>query len=296
MLPLFENVCWVGLFNIQTPRFSHRESPATHVFLKSEEKNMSEEAKTDETYKEGTGNMSESNTDVSGTDTSSAAQQDEAVSSKKKKEPMSVSRRTLVIGVGSTIALLGMGSLRYIGHNPLVRPPGGQDESHLVSACIRCEKCYEACPRHVIVPAHIEDGLLGMRSPMLNFDSNYCDFCAEEDNGEPLCVRACPTRALSLVDGATAYDTILGLAVIDQRQCLAYRDTGCRYCYDACTEAGYEAIELTNEGANPRPVVHEDKCVGCGACQSVCVSLKAGSIVEGVTERAIIVKPLSTLE
>ncbi|MFR5091294.1 MAG: 4Fe-4S binding protein [Adlercreutzia equolifaciens] len=46
-----------------------------------------------------------------------------------------------------------------------------------MSGCIRCERCYEACPRQAIVPAKIEDGLLGMRSPMLDFNTrNYCDF------------------------------------------------------------------------------------------------------------------------
>ena len=89
-----------------------------------------------------------------------------------------ITRRGLFIGVGSTVALLGLGGLRYAGHNPLNRPPGGADEAHLVSGCIRCERCYEACPRQAIVPAKIEDGLLGMRSPMLDFNTgNYCDFC-----------------------------------------------------------------------------------------------------------------------
>ena len=93
-----------------------------------------------------------------------------------------ITRRGLFIGVGSTVALLGLGGLRYAGHNPLNRPPGGADEAHLVSGCIRCERCYEACPRQAIVPAKIEDGLLGMRSPMLDFNTgNYCDFCYEEN-------------------------------------------------------------------------------------------------------------------
>lgn len=219
--------------------------------------------------------------------------EEDETSKKREKEPMSVSRRTLFIGVGSTAALLGLGALRYAGHSPLVRPPGGQDESRLVSACIRCEKCYEACPRKVIVPAHIEDGLLGMRSPALNFDANYCDYCADENGGEPLCVKVCPTEALRLPVDATAETTLLGLAVIDESQCLAYRDTGCRYCYDACP---YEAVELVGEGSNPRVIVLADACNGCGACESVCVSLKAGSIVSGVQERAIVVKPLETLE
>lgn len=211
----------------------------------------------------------------------------------RARRPMSVSRRSLFIGVGGTVALMGLGALRYAGHAPLNRPPGGQDESHLVSACIRCEKCYEACPRGVIVPAHIEDGLLGMRSPTLNFDENYCDYCADENGGVPLCVETCPTEALQLPADATAETVIIGLAVIDESQCLAYRDTGCRYCYDACP---YEAIELSTEGANPRPTVVEDKCNGCGACESVCVSLKAGSIVSGATERAVVVRPLDSLE
>lgn len=220
------------------------------------------------------------------------SEEDEA-SKKRAKEPMNVSRRSLVIGVGSTAALLGMGALRYAGHTPLVRPPGGQDEAHLVSACIRCEKCYEACPRKVIVPAHIEDGLLGIRSPALDFDANFCDYCADENGGEPLCVKVCPTEALRLPSGATAETTLLGVAVIDESQCLAFRDTGCRYCYDACP---YEAIELTGESSNPRVAVLPEKCNGCGACESVCVSLQNGSISEGATARAIVVHPLDEVE
>lgn len=211
---------------------------------------------------------------------------------KKDGKPSGVSRRSLFIGVGSAAALLGIGALRYVGHNPICRPPGGQDEAHLVSACIRCEKCYEVCPRRVIVPAHIEDGLLGMRSPTLNFDDDYCDYCQEENGGDPLCVRVCPTEALALVAGATVTTAIIGLAVIDESQCLAYRDTGCRYCYDACP---YEAIELTDDARNPRPWVIADRCNGCGACESVCVSLKAGAIASGATERAIVVKSLDVV-
>ena len=294
---MFENVCWVGLCSyICGFAFRKCESPAIHAFLcRRGEKNMSENAILDTSAQAENALKDKANTAKEDAKASKekAAAKTSAPSSKKKKEPMSVSRRTLVIGAGSTIALLGFGALRYVGHNPLVHPPGGQNEAHLVSACIRCEKCYEACPRKVIVPAHIEDGLLGMRSPMLNFDDNYCDFCAEENGGDPLCVRACPTQALVLETGASAKNIILGLAVIDEKQCLAYRDTGCRYCFDACAEAGYDAIELTSGGANPHPVVLNEKCVGFGACESVCVSLKAGSIVAGVTERAIVVKPLS---
>ena len=200
----------------------------------------------------------------------------------------SLTRRTLCIGVGATVAMAGLGALRYVGSEPLVRPPGGQDEARLVSACIRCEKCYEACPRGVIVPAHIEDGLLGMRSPALKFDADFCDYCADENGGEPLCVKVCPTEALALPADATAETTIIGKAVLIREWCLAWdKNNGCRFCYDACP---YEAIELDENG---RPVVVPDNCNGCGACQSVCVSQKEGSYTTGATSRAIIVVPES---
>lgn len=143
----------------------------------------------------------------------------------------------------------------------------------------------------MIVPAKLEDGLLGMRSPMLDFETEYCDFCQEENGGVPKCVEVCPTEALVLPVGATAQSTIIGRAVIDQSTCLAYRDTGCRECYDACP---YEAIELTDVSINPHPYVIEDKCNSCGACEFSCVSMKAGLLTTtGATRRAITIQSVS---
>jgi ferredoxin-type protein NapG len=229
---------------------------------------------------------------------SEAASSSDACATTAEKVGRGISRRGLFIGAGSTAVLLGLGALRYAGHNPICRPPGGQDESSLVSACIRCERCYEACPRGVIYPAKIEDGLLGMRSPALDFDrGNYCDFCYEENGGKPQCIAACPTNALELLAGASVGnpetkergDVILGQAVIDESTCLAYRLTGCLACYDACP---YGAIGVLNEGTpNPLPYVIEEKCNGCGACQAACLSLQSGSIKS--SQKAIIVEPVS---
>lgn len=210
---------------------------------------------------------------------------------RKDADAAGISRRGLFVGAAGTAVLLVLGGLRYAGHSPLCHPPGGQDEAHLVSACIRCQRCIEACPRGVLVPAHIEDGLLGMRAPTFNFDNNYCDFCQESNGGKPRCVEVCPSGALDLEDGATPQSTVMGKAVIDTATCLAYRDTGCRFCYDACP---YEAIQLTSDKSTPKPFVITDSCNGCGACESVCVSLKAASIAQNATERAIKVRPLES--
>jgi ferredoxin-type protein NapG len=201
-----------------------------------------------------------------------------------------ISRRNACIGLGATAVLAALGGVRIASAEELVRPPGGQDENHLIASCVRCEKCYEVCPQAVIKPAHLENGFVSMRTPIMNFDDNWCDWCEEANNGEPLCVSCCPTGALSLPSDAEAETTILGKAVLNTDWCLAYRLIGCRFCYDACP---YEAIELDSEN---RPVVIPDKCCGCGACEAVCVSLENGSITVGATSRAIVVVPTSEVE
>lgn len=208
----------------------------------------------------------------------------------EEKTNAGLTRRNLCLGIGGAAAMVALGGLKYVGSRSIIRPPGGQDEDRMISACIRCEKCYEICPRNVIKPAHIEDGVLNMRTPTFDFSENWCDWCAEENGGVPLCVEACPTEALSLPAGATVENTIIGKAVINTNWCLAYKLIGCRFCYDACP---YEAMVLDDIN---RPVVLTDLCNGCGACESVCVSLQNGSIAEGATALAIVVHPLSELE
>ena len=42
--------------------------------------------------------------------------------------------------------------------------------------------------------------------------------------------------------------------------------------------------------------INEGLCNGCGACESVCVSLQNGSISSGARERAIVIRPLEAIE
>lgn len=204
--------------------------------------------------------------------------------SEEKKE--GITRRSFAVGVVGTCALLGMGGLKYVGSAAICRPPGGQDEDRIISLCLHCEKCREVCPKTAIGVAHIEDGILNMRTPKMNFNLGWCDYCAESHDGVPQCVASCPTQALLLPEGATAETVIIGKAEINHDWCLGWLLMDCRYCVDVCP---YDAIELDE---NKRPVVIEDKCNGCGACENVCVSLKNGSINSEATDRAIVVKPV----
>ena len=207
------------------------------------------------------------------------------MSEEKRPRIAGMDRRTFCVGAGcvGALAVLGAG-LNLAGSRPLVRPPGGQNEQRLISQCVRCEKCLTVCPHRVITPAHIEDGLVAMRTPQLNFEESYCDWCEQANGGVPLCEQACPTGALSLSADATRENTVMGVAVLDDEQCLAWRMLKCRFCFDACE---FDAIELDEFD---RPTVVKDRCVGCGACEAVCVSMQNGSIGAGATERAIIVR------
>lgn len=218
---------------------------------------------------------------------------DVAVADAESTEPVEeektyagMTRRTLCLGVGGAAVLLGMGGLKLVGSTPVVRPPGGQDEDRLLSACIRCEKCLEICPHDIIVPSHIENGILGVRTPTLDFSAKWCDWCAEANGGEPLCVKVCPTEALSLPEAATPENTILGIAVLKKEYCLAHKVISCRFCYDACE---FDAIKLDKDNI---PYVINDACNGCGACESVCVSLQNSSIDDAMTTRAIVIEPV----
>lgn len=187
--------------------------------------------------------------------------------------------------------MLGLGgAVKIAGAEPLCRPPGGQDEDHFIGTCLRCEKCREVCPNGVIRPAHLEDGLINMRTPTLNFKLGICDYCQESFDGVPQCVRVCPTEALRLPADATPESVIIGKAIIKEEWCLGWQLKGCRKCYDACP---YEAIELDE---NARPLVILDNCNGCGICENVCVSMKNAALVTGATDRAILVKPAEIVD
>ena len=60
------------------------------------------------------------------------------MSEDERKAPPVISRRNVVLGVGSAAVVLGLGGFRYLPTTPILRPPGGQDEDQVIAACFRC--------------------------------------------------------------------------------------------------------------------------------------------------------------
>ncbi|MDR1014593.1 MAG: 4Fe-4S dicluster domain-containing protein [Coriobacteriales bacterium] len=209
----------------------------------------------------------------------------------RRAAPRGISRRGLLAGAAGAALLLGLGGVARAtaGDTVPLRPPGGQGEQRFIAACIHCDRCRGVCPRGVIGTCGIEDGIVNMRTPTLDFHvatakayrrgaahadqeavlakpyealldaggSGFCDFCM-------LCAKNCPTGALAAFDPDRHW---IGEARIVPRSCIAFDKLGgCRKCVDYCP---FGAISL-DEGK--RPVVQPEKCNGCGVCENICPS------------------------
>lgn len=187
--------------------------------------------------------------------------------------PPLISRRGFLLGGAGAVSMVAVGGMGAAlpAEAGLVRPPGGQDESVLLGACIKCDRCRSACPNNVVDVAALEDGLLNARTPKLNFRKGYCDFCQGHDGLR--CVASCPTGAISA--GFDPWSDKLGMAVVDESECLLYR-SGSHYCSKPCIDAcEYDAFRYDEDTG--QLVVAEDRCNGCGACEHACISSSYGS-------------------
>ncbi len=156
-----------------------------------------------------------------------------------------------------------------------IRPPGALPEDRFLGACIRCGLCVRACPYDTLDLARLGESIaVGM--PYFVARRIPCEMCEDIP-----CVVGCPTGALdkSLTDITAAR---MGLAVLlDHENCLNYRGLRCDVCYRVCPLID-EAITLdvqvnvrTGKHTLFLPVVHSERCTGCGKCEKSCVLEKA---------------------
>ncbi|MCP4725661.1 MAG: 4Fe-4S dicluster domain-containing protein [bacterium] len=155
----------------------------------------------------------------------------------------------------------------YIQTNYL-RPPGALEEKKFVEACINCIACAESCPRGCIkfFTGSLEKKVFP-HTPYIIAADNACDLCLK-------CTLVCPTGALMPMDDPEKVN--MGIAVLEEDLCLPYINRGgCGACYTICP---LNAVRLDMQRY---PEVIEDKCVGCGLCEEVCiVKVKAIRVIK----------------
>ncbi len=183
-----------------------------------------------------------------------------------------ITRRGLVIGaagLGAMIAVGGVGRA-FAGDGSIVRPPGAQDEARFLGLCIKCDRCRSACPKGAIGVGHLEDGIANARTPVMNFDRGYCDFCEGLDGFR--CVLNCPTAAIA--PGFDPQTDMMGVAVVDTTQCLLYRSAAAKCSKECIQFCPYNAVWQNEAGGL---TVDTKACNGCGICHYMCPSASYGS-------------------
>jgi len=181
-----------------------------------------------------------------------------------------------VLKTACGVGLLGLGLGLYSNRASslpahYLRPPGALPEHDFLGACIRCGLCVRDCPFDMLYLGKVgQDVPTG--TPYFIAREKACEMCEDIP-----CVAACPTNALSheLKD---INDARMGLAVlVDQETCIAFLGLRCEVCYQICPIKD-KAISLErqhNERSGKHalfiPVVHSDRCTGCGKCEEACI-------------------------
>ena len=175
----------------------------------------------------------------------------------------------------------------------LITPPGSLSIRNLRSHCTACQLCIDSCPNDVLRPSSSLDRFM---QPEVSFERGYC---------RPECNRCsdvCPTGAIQpiTIEARTAIQ--VGHAVWIKENCIPVTDEKpCGLCARKCPAQAIQMVPLQSgvyldghrwkdaDGQEiPRekllliPVVNEEKCIGCGACENLCPSRPFSAIyVEG---------------
>lgn len=155
----------------------------------------------------------------------------------------------------------------------LVRPPGALPEKEFLGRCVRCGECMKVCIGNGLQPTFLAAGLEGMFSPRLKARTGYCEFNCT------LCGQVCPTGALKELTMSQKHKTKIGNVFFDKNRCLPYaRGVPCIVCEEHCPTSDKaiqfrEAQVLNDKGEEvtvKQPYVIDDRCVGCGICETKC--------------------------
>ncbi len=156
---------------------------------------------------------------------------------------------------------------------PLV-PPGARSLRQFSRRCTGCQVCVAKCPNGVLRPS---SDLATFMQPRMSYERGYC---RPECN---VCSVVCPAGAIEHIDLSEKSSIVIGHAVWVADRCVVNAEgVKCGNCARHCPMG---AIAMVKHPDNPDlriPAVHEDRCIGCGACEHVCPTRPLSAIyVEG---------------
>ncbi len=144
---------------------------------------------------------------------------------------------------------------------PIV-PPGARSLRQFSRRCTGCQVCVAKCPNGVLRPS---TDITSLMQPRMSYERGYC---RPECN---VCSTVCPAGAIEQIDLPEKSSIVIGHAVWVADRCVVNSEgVKCGNCARHCPKG---AIAMVRHPDNPDlriPAVHEDRCIGCGACEHVC--------------------------
>lgn len=157
-----------------------------------------------------------------------------------------------------------------------VVPAGALGINNLAKHCTGCQLCVSACPNDVLRPS---SDIVRLMQPESSFERGYC---------RPECTRCsevCPTGAIRPITVAEKSSIKTGHAVWIKSNCIPLtRGHSCGNCARHCPTGAIQMVSLDENDpeALKVPVVNDEKCIGCGACENLCPARPFSAIyVEG---------------
>lgn len=165
---------------------------------------------------------------------------------------------------------------------PIV-PPGAQGIRNMAAHCTGCQLCVSVCPNDVLRPS---SKLGTLMQPESSYERGYC---------RPECVKCsevCPAGAILKITDADKSSIQIGHAVWVRENCIPLTDgVECGNCARHCPTGAITMVVSDPDVADsPKiPVVNEERCIGCGACENLCPARPFSAIyVEGHEQHKII--------
>ncbi|MDE7154338.1 MAG: 4Fe-4S binding protein [Muribaculaceae bacterium] len=165
---------------------------------------------------------------------------------------------------------------------PIV-PPGAVSMRNLTNHCTACQLCVAACPNGVLRPSTDAASFMQPRS---SYERGYC---------RPECTRCsdvCPSGAIKPITIEEKSSIQIGHACWIKDNCIPIVDgVSCGNCARHCPTGAIQMVpsDPDDENSVKIPVVNDEKCIGCGACENLCPARPFSAIyVEGLRNHRII--------
>ena len=157
-----------------------------------------------------------------------------------------------------------------------LKPAGSVSLDNFTSRCTGCQLCVQNCPNDVL---RASSKLETFMQPEMSFERGYCrPNCTT-------CSEVCPAGAIQKVTREQKTSIQIGHAVWIGQNCVPLRDgVECGNCAKHCPSGAITMMPYDPEDeSSPKiPIINEERCIGCGACEHVCPARPFSAIfVEG---------------